>query len=541
MSKRMIAIFSIFCVLMSLLNVRVATLTASEELKETALNQRSYTLTVGKTRGQIYDRSFKSLVNTESTTVSAVLPQPETTAGLLDAVEEAERDTLYQSIKQGRPFLTDLLPKDTKADGVLPVEVAKRYGGDQIASHIIGYVDGEGKGVAGIEKAYDDFLSQAGETIEVNYTLNGLGEALKTGNTAVKKSGDAASGVVLTIDREIQAVCENIGSKMIGQGAVVVMEPSTGKLLACASFPEYDPNDIAASLEKDGGPLLNRSFSAFPVGSTFKTVLSAAALESGAPASLSYDCTGLIDVSGQLFHCHLLSGHGTVDMRKAMIESCNPYYVSLGLELGPEKILEFASNLSFGRQTELADGLFTSAGILPDAGELVNPAAVANLSFGQGRMLATPIQLCQMTSSVVNGGRTPIAQLVEGITRDGETLSEVKEGSAPLYAMSEETAQTLRTFLEACVEEKENMKAKPTRVSAAGKTGTAQTGRFDEAGVEKLDAWFAGYFPAESPRYAVAVVVEDGKTGNASAGPVFAEIADQLTLLEEIREELGTR
>lgn len=535
MLKRMIAIFAVFCVLMTLLNIRIASLATSTELKETALNQRSYTLTAANARGQIYDRNFKRLVNIDRKTVSAVLPQPETTVELLNVVSKKERNILYQDVKNGLPFLTESLPENLKINGVTQVSVAKRYGEKQIASHIIGYIDSEGKGVTGIEKAYDEFLSETGETTNVKYTLNGLGKTLKTEEGVVIRDGNDSSGVVLTIDREIQAICENVGAKMIGQGAIVVMEPATGKLLACASFPEYDPNDIAASLKDDAGPLLNRCFSAFPAGSTFKTVLAAAALNSGVSPTLSYNCTGIIDVSGQAFHCHRLSGHGVIDMQTAMVVSCNTYFINLGLWLGAEKIVETASNLSFGRQTELCEGFFTSAGVLPKPEELINPADVGNLSFGQGRLLVTPVQLCQMISSVINGGKTPIAQLIEGTTENGTTFNEKKETSAPLYAMTEETAENLQRILKACVEEKADMKARPTRVSAAGKTGTAQTGSFDKAGNEKLDAWFVGYFPAESPRYAVAVVVENGTTGNSSAGPVFAEIADCVTVLDEIK------
>ena len=102
--------------------------------------------------------------------------------------------------------------------------------------------------------------------------------------------------------------------------------------------------------------------------------------------------------------------------------------------------------------------------------------------------------------------------------------------------MAEQTAATLRDFLESAVEQKDNMMAKPTRVTAAGKTATAQTGSYDEeTGEEILDVWFAGYFPAEQPKYVVSVMVEHGQTGNLSAGPVFAELADQITVLEEIR------
>ena len=117
LSKRMIAVFALFCVLMSFLNVRVATLATSDDLKETALNQHSYTLTAGSARGQIYDRNFNSLVNTDLKTVSAVLPQPETAADLLNSVSGEDHDTLYKSLQQGRPFLTELLPEELEADG----------------------------------------------------------------------------------------------------------------------------------------------------------------------------------------------------------------------------------------------------------------------------------------------------------------------------------------------------------------------------------------------------------------------------------------
>lgn len=539
MSKRIVAVFSIFCVLFCLLNIRIASLAGSQELKETADNQRSYTLTAGNSRGQIYDRKFMSLVNTETEEVYAVLPQPETTSKLLESVDNTERNVLLESLQQGRPFLTDLFTSALTVDGVTSIERAKRYSSGQLASHLIGYIDSGGNGVTGIEKAYDDFLSEMGEEIKINYTLNGIGAALNTDGTKVQRTGNADAGVVLTIDREIQAVCENIGAKSVDKGAIVVMDPSTGKLLACASFPAYDPNDIASSLNEENGPLLNRCFSAFPVGSTFKIVLAAAALEAGYSPSLSYNCTGRIDVKDRPFNCHLLSGHSVLDMQGAMVESCNTYFIDLGLQLGAENIVSTASNFSFGRQTELAKGVFTSAGNLPRVEELPNPADVANLSFGQGRLLATPVQICQMIASVANGGHTPVAQLVEGTTLDGKTLNETVETAAPIYAMSEGTAATLQSFLKACVDDKENMRAKPTRVSAAGKTGTAQTGSFDENGVEILDTWFAGYFPAEQPKYAVAVLVEGGRTGNLSAGPVFAEIADTIAVLDEIRAENG--
>ena len=538
MSKRIVTVFSIFCVLMCLLNIRVADLTSSPELKETAQNQRSYPLTAGKARGKIYDRKFTPLVGNTTKTFTAVLPQAETAAALLEEVDDSRRQELYQLLQGGTPFLTDLLPgEDYDLDGITSVEVPQRYSTGQLAAHVIGYVNSDGSGVTGIEKAYNDLLSSVGEQVEVHYSLDGLGRLLGEGSSAVTTTGDGNPGVVLTLDRELQSICETVGAQYINKGAIVIMDPSTGKLLACASFPSYDPDNVAESLTDERGPLLNRCFAAFPVGSTFKVTLAAAALDMGIDAGASYDCTGWIDVSGQPFKCHLLSGHGVIDMKKAMVESCNTYFINLGGQLGAEKIVDYAQNLGFGRQTELAPGLTSAAGLLPKASELPNPADVANLSLGQGRLLATPVQLCQMVAAVVNGGKTPIPQLVEGTTSDGVTLNSEIPSAAPIYAMSETTAETLRDFLESAVEQKDNMKAKPTLVTAAGKTATAQTGSFDENGEEILDVWFAGYFPAESPKYVVSVMVEHGRTGNLSAGPVFANIADQITLLDEIRTE----
>ncbi len=544
MPKRIVAVFSIFCVLFCLLNLRIADLTASADLKETAQSQRSYTLSAGKARGRIYDRNFKKLVNTAQKTVSAVSPQAETAAQILDGAEyptESEleksrlRQQLYEQMQKGLPFLTDLLPKGFSCDGVTQFEVSERYSNEQLAANIIGYINGDGEGITGVEQAYDSLLSSVGEEVNVHYTLNGVGTALLNGKAEIETTGDGKTGVVLTLDREIQAICENVGAKKIEKGAIVVMEPETGKLIACASFPQYDPNDIESSLDNEDGALLNRCFTAYPVGSTFKIAVAAAALDMGYSPEEVYECKGWMDVSGRPFNCHLLSGHGEIAMKTAMVESCNTYFIHLGGQIGAQKIVEYAQNLSFGRRSDFGRGLFSAAGLLPKASELPNPADVANLSFGQGNLLATPVQLCQMVSAVVNDGWTPAAQLVEGTTTDGETIMPV-ETQAPTAAMTEQTAATLRDFLESAVEQKDNMMAKPTRVTAAGKTATAQTGSYDEeTGEEILDVWFAGYFPAEQPKYVVSVMVEHGQTGNLSAGPVFAELADQITVLEEIR------
>ena len=155
--------------------------------------------------------------------------------------------------------------------------------------------------------------------------------------------------------------------------------------------------------------------------------------------------------------------------------------------------------------------------------------------------MATPVQVARMMSSVVNGGATPEAVLVEGTTESGRMVDARTEIPAPVKAMSSEVAGILQEDLAACVMEGENQNAKPQYISAGGKTATAQTGRFHENGDEVLQGWFAGFFPAENPRYVVVVLCEDARSGNQDASPVFREIADRLcapvTLPDSLRAD----
>lgn len=529
LSKRLVWVFALFCLLFFVLNLRMAYLQNSDSLKEAAVSQRSYTLEAGTVRGQIYDRNLLGMVNQVEKTQAAVLPLPENTKAVLESVLPDERESVLEQLQNRLPFLTLVTNSTLKADGVTLVPTVERYADNQLAAHVIGYVNGDGDGVSGIEKAYDEYLKEEQKTTQVRYTLDGLGTPIGGTQAEVLGGGEANGGVVLTIDKGIQQICEEVGKQFIQKGAVVVMDPYTGELLACASFPEYSPNHVEESLNDSDAPLINRCFSAFTVGSTFKTVLCAAALEQGIQPDLSYDCVGWINVKGQPFKCHYLPGHGVVDMKTAMVESCNTYFIFLGQQLGAQSIYQMAKDMSFGQGYELAPGLYTVPGNLPTPQEMPNPADVANLSFGQGALTATPVQLCQMISCVVNGGKTPIPQLVKGFTADGVTMLESNEPKAPVYAVDEGVTETIKGFLDAAVNEKSGIAAKPEKVSAAGKTGTAQTGKFREDGTEIVDTWFAGYFPKEEPKYVVSVLVQDGSTGNLSAGPVFAKIADKVT------------
>ncbi|MFQ8600196.1 MAG: penicillin-binding transpeptidase domain-containing protein [Oscillospiraceae bacterium] len=167
-------------------------------------------------------------------------------------------------------------------------------------------------------------FSQNASQTSIRYTVDGKGRPLKHIPADSYCRQRVAKGIVLTIDRRIQNGVQTIAEDMIDRGAVVVMEAHTGKIRACVSMPSFDPYNVAASLDDPGSPLVNRALKAYSVGSSFKLMVAAAALESGVSPNLTYTCTGAIDVGGQVFHCNDHEGHGTLDLRGALSSPATP-------------------------------------------------------------------------------------------------------------------------------------------------------------------------------------------------------------------------
>ena len=526
--RRLAAVFSAFCLAMASLSVRLYTLAASDRLVEAAGSQRSYTLTVLDERGMIYDCGLNPLVGTGESYISAVFPTPGNQQPVLDAVPASRREAAAEMLEAGRPF-TLRTDAPIEAEWVYCFQSSGRYAEDQTAAHLIGYLDYEGAGLTGIEAAYDSFLSAHGRKVEVSATLNALQQAISGTRPELRVSADAGAGVVLTIDREIQAAAEKVGGEMLGKGAIVVLNPYSGQIKAMASFPAYSPLHLEEAVQdEENAPMLNRALLSYSVGSTFKVVTAAAALETlGAEYCLDreYTCEGYLDVYGQRFRCHDRAGHGELDLFGAVKNSCNPWFISLGLEVGGETLLDKARAFGFGEAFRLAEGISVSAGSLPDAAEMVNPAAVANLSFGQGALSASPVQVARMLAAVVNGGTLVTPYVALGTTLDGQTVDPFP---APVgeKVLSEGTARQLQLILSYAVMADGSSGALPENVSAGGKTATAQTGRYDEEGDELEEGWFAGFFPAEDPKYVAVVLAEGEGFGNTTAAPVFAALAD---------------
>lgn len=534
MGKRMIGLFSSMILLFSLLIIRLYVLTQSDYLLTAANNQSSYTIEIARTRGGIYDCKLNRLTDTKKGNIISVLPSDQSIAAVAKYVTGTARHTILEQMKDRLPFAARTEEKIYSQD-IENFSVAERYSEKPIAPHIIGYLDGEDNGVSGIEKAYNEFLYNAGEKTTATYIVDAQRAPLEQEPPQISGTTQPPEkGVVLTIDKEIQTIAEEAAHSApdMQEGAIVVMDVQTGELKAVVSVPEFNPLDIPAALEDSRSPLFNRAFAGYSVGSTFKLSVAAAALERGITTDFAVNCVGGIEVDKRIFYCHDRGGHQWVTMKEAVEQSCNPYFIKLGQATKAENIIYMAQAMGFGSGAIFAPGMESQSGYLPKVSEIQNRQDLANLSFGQGTLLATPVQIAQMVSSIANGGNAVLPSLVKGLTYTGNTIE-----SQPEYAlnriMSKYTANTLKNFMISVVEEGSGTPGKPETGGAGGKTASAQTGKMDENGEEIVHAWFAGFFPAEEPKYATVVLVEGGEFGGKIASPIFKRIADQVNKLEE--------
>lgn len=503
---------------------------------QAANSYSSMTVDLATLRGTVYDCNLQPLTNGETQLYAAAKPSGYSLGQLKSKVLPDVFDYVMERMSQGKCVAVKIDSPIAENNDIKEISVPVRYASDSLACHVIGYINGEARGVSGAEKAFDSLLSEHTSTVTVRFASNAKGRALLGSEILVEGNEIPRKGIVLTVDKDIQRITEQaLDASGAECAAAVVIDIESGAVRACASRPAFSQSDIAASLDDGNSPLINRAFLPFSVGSVFKPFVAAAAIENGIE-EFEYNCTGSVTLNGVTFNCHKSEGHGVLDMQGAVANSCNTYFIALANLTGGDNIIETAEKFGFGRETEFAQGMKSSAGVLPDAAELDSKAAVANISFGQGSLLATPVQICAAFAAIARGGVYVQPYLVEGEVDSDGGFTRIKNYGERRQIISAFTAGRLRKFLEAVVTEGSGKRAHSEYVTAAGKTATAQTGKA-ENGEEIYNAWFAGWFPAEEPKYAVAILKEDGGEGALSCAPVFREIAEKTAGIERNNSE----
>lgn len=526
MHMRMVAVYAVIAIMLTVGALRVFSISTGEAYTQAARQNGSYTLTVTQGRGSIYDCNLQHLTNFPDGYKAAVTADPQTTTAFSQVLSDDQMQTMLDRIGEGKPFVQKVEEYIPGTKALFFPNLTRYRQEDPLCPHIIGYVDGDGQGVEGIEAAYDDWLSKAQGKSKVTFSVNAVGETLAGVEPKVEDTmANVNSGVMLTIDRDIQDIAQKAAKQYLEKGAVVVLDVRTGAIRASVSLPDFDPDDVQDALSDEDAPLLNRTTSAYNVGSVFKLVTAAAALENGVSPDRIYDCTGSVDIHGVIFDCYHQRTHGIQNMEGALAQSCNAYYITLGQEIGAKKLLDMAVKMGFGSGITLCDGMQSAAGTLPAMDTLKMPAALANFSFGQGELMATPYQVASMVQCIASGGTLAKPYLVEGLVDSSGQLTEPTQQAEPVQVLSGETCDALRLMMAAPVEYGTGTGAKPTIGGAGGKTATAETGIMVD-GKFVNQTWFAGYFPYDNPQYAVAVLAEDSPKGSETSTPTFRAIAD---------------
>jgi penicillin-binding protein 2 len=557
---------------------------------ETQKQVAEFALSIPAPRGQITDRNGQPLAqNRVSHNLSIVFPTP------LDFTDQqiiqyVERQISLAKSLTSRPinWSTEGAIQHYRNRGVIPFDIAtdlpetevqslkknlpegltlratyvRFYPQGQLAGHVVGYTgrtsgsntktlqnadllwpDSEGRD--GLELTFDDQLRGKMGQFHLIFDKNGR----VTGqNIAV--APEPGYNVVTTLDMDMQRLAEKILQKRCKRGgALVVVDPHTGEVLAMASWPTFNPNDFVPTISQEkfeklnsdpNIPLLPRAFrSAYPAGSTFKVFVGLAGFESHklAPDD-EFGCPASLDIGNLVFHNWRKSDGGDLNFRDALTQSCDTWFYQLGLKLGAPVMVEWAQRLGLGQRTGILLNGEAEGRIPTDQYMQVtyrrhfSPGDLANFSIGQGDILVTPLQMAQAMATVANGGTLFQSRIVRQVqTLSGEVVYTYSPRAKDLLKLGPVTREELKEGMIEAVNSKSGTggSAGLDNVKVAGKTGTAQWGPKRR---ERTAAWFAGFAPADNPQYAFAALYEgavgEQVHGGSQAAPMIGDLLREL-------------
>ena len=525
--KRLVAVAAFFIMFAYIIELGMVQINISGKYGSKASEQQNRLFYIDDGRGIITDSQFNNITNTVTRYKTLVTAYDGDMQQLFNALTEEEKQKFYDNIQNKNNFMAEL---ESPVEDRQVYAATQRYSDFNIAQHLIGYVDGEGNGVSGMEYVFDEELKNGSEIRCLQAEINGYGEIMSV-KTERQINNDSGVPLLLslTIDNTVQRICEGLAKEYIPNGSIIVMECETGKIKAMVSTPFYSANNLVQALEGENSPLVNKALQSYEAGSVIKPLWSAVLLENGYDIEKEYECTGVTEINGHEYHCANNTAHGMVDMEQALVVSCNCYFINAYTE---NKALDFyrtAKNLSFGEKIFLTKNYSSKAGSFPDIDQMQDLGQLANISFGQGEMLLTPVHIAAYMNIFASDGVYTVPQIAQGIY-NADTKEVVKNLYSPekRRIIAPKTAQQIKKMLKSVVEEGAMGRARPEYLSAGGKTGTAQTGRYSENGQEIFTAWFCGFYPYDNPKYTICVTICNGGESTRTAAPVFKKICDSL-------------
>jgi penicillin-binding protein 2 len=552
---------------------------------ETQKLARTYVLDVPAPRGQITDRNGLPLAqNKLSYNLAITFPTP------LDFSDAQALGYAQKKISEAGNLISRRLQISDEAilrhyhnRGIMPLEIAQNlteseldkiksgapsgvlvrpiyvrvYPNGRLAGHVIGYTGKTGRNPDGIidnhETLWPETEGREGLEQTFNEMLRGRhGEYKLTFDKDGRKTSEKlvippepGYNVVTTLDLRLQQLAEQTLEAKAKRGAIVIIDPNNGDIVALASWPVFDPNLFVPSISAEqlkalqddpNIPLLPRAYrSAYPPGSTFKIAVGIAALESHAVyPDDRYECVPAIQIGNVTFHNWKKGNRGALNFVQALTESCDTWFYQVGIRTGAQPIIDWALALGFGAKCgiplrgEAAGRVPTDQYMKATHGRRLLNGDIANISIGQGDLQVTPLQMAQAMAVVANGGTLYQARLVQQVqTFDNQIVTAYQVRAKRTLNLSSETLDQLRAGMINVVNGAGGTahQASLDNVEVAGKTGTAQWGPKNK---ERTAAWFAGFLPADQPRYAFAALYEGDVGskvhGGSVAAPMIADI-----------------
>lgn len=423
--------------------------------------------------------------------------------------------------------------------GVKVDEDYKRYYPyGELASKVLGFTGGDNQGIIGLEVIYEEYLQGDPGMILTVTDARGI-EVEAAGERRIEPVN--GNDLCISMDLNVQTYATQLATqacaaKEADSVSIIVMNPNNGEIIAMVNVPEFDLNDPYALPEgtpedisgEEKQNLLNGIWrngcinDTYEPGSTFKIITAAAGLEAGAVTLEStFNCPGFIMVDDRRIRCHKVAGHGTQDFTHAMMNSCNPALITLGLRLGLDSYYEYFEK--FGLKTRTGIDLPGEAGTIMHQKENMGNVELATVAFGQSFQI-TPIQLLTTVSSIINGGNRITPHFgVKALDAEGNVV-ETFEYPVRQGIVSEETSRTMRGILEMVVSEGSGKNGKVEGFRIGGKTATSQT---LPRGSGRYIASFVAFAPADDPQV-IAIAIVNNPQGTYYGGQVAAPILRQL-------------
>lgn len=386
----------------------------------------------------------------------------------------------------------------------------RQYPFANVFSHIVGYT---AKGKTGLEN------------IAGYYLMNTSATVAEQAENAEKNRKNPGNNIITTLDATLQqAAYDAMG---IYEGAIVVMEPSTGKILAMVSKPDFDPNRIAEiwselNADTENSVLLNRATQGiYPPGSTFKIVTALEYIRENPDSweNYTFQCNGKYTLGNDSIQCFHGSNHGLIGFERSFAKSCNSSFANMGMSLNRSSYLNTLNDLLINCELPV-DLPYTESRVLLDSES--EDADMMQTVIGQGATELTPLHMCMITSAIANNGVMMKPYEIESVQKPDGTIVKDFQPEAVKRIMTEEEADIMSDLMFSVVEKGTASKLSGLSYTAAGKTGSAEFNN------NKLDshAWFTGFAPAEEPQIAITVIIEKIGSGGDYAVPIARRVLD---------------